>query len=228
VTSPIFGPQYRTIDQPCCNSLRLLQLYGAELTTQGLANLVDGRFCSSTVLWPVMTILKSPVRAAADESGYCPPAVYWGTIRYLSLAFMSALRILPTRCGVPINHNQPTNYAHNIMTNKLWETRDSRGHPANMQQASTYLRSTAWAHTIAGIIDHSITAAAQIPGRQLPASIVGWLRDVFGVEQQFNVPPLYCTAGVFDHPSVCCKGFQSQACDAVGMVGWLDAIPVGP
>jgi hypothetical protein len=27
-----------------------------------------------------MTIQKSLVRAAANESGYCPPAVYWGTI----------------------------------------------------------------------------------------------------------------------------------------------------
>jgi hypothetical protein len=52
--------------------------------------------------------------AATDDSGYCPPAVYWGMIRYLSLAFMSTPRILRTRCGVPIKNNQPTNHTPSL------------------------------------------------------------------------------------------------------------------
>eukprot|EP00037_Helgoeca_nana_P027507 m.315159 g.315159 ORF g.315159 m.315159 type:complete len:1559 (+) comp27519_c1_seq2:384-5060(+) len=150
------------------------------------------------------------------------PYTNWGKLNHFA-----SIEAHPDIVTIGDMHTQcPTSlldgYAHNIVTNKLWATRDSRNYPANTQQANSYVRSTKWAHIIAGIIDHSVTAAPQIPGRQLPASIVGWCRDVLGVEQQFNVPPLYCTAGVFDHPSVCCEGFHPLACDAVGMLSYRD------
>jgi hypothetical protein len=108
-------------------------------------------------------------------------------------------------------------FAHNI--NSLKMNGNQHSHQGfSRVETHAFVSPHSWACTIANVIDSSITDNGTITGRQLPAPILQWFRDVFQVEQQFNVPPLYCSTGIFERPSVCCSDFHQQECDAMGML----------